>query len=113
MSHVIIDRRKNDKGKSTDNRQRFFRRIRTQVKEPMKELIVNGSIKDIIDGSGKKVKIPGRGLGKPFFGHSRHGGLKHIVVPGNKEYIAGDRIQRSRRNQKDSGSGSGDAMSMT
>jgi uncharacterized sporulation protein YeaH/YhbH (DUF444 family) len=107
MSHVIIDRRKNDKGKSTDNRQRFFRRIRTQVKEPMKELIVNGSIKDIIDGSGKKVKIPGRGLGKPFFGHSRHGGLKHIVVPGNKEYIAGDRIQRPRRNQQGSGSGSG------
>jgi len=107
MSHVIIDRRKNDKGKSTDNRQRFFRRIRTQVKEPMKELIVNGSIKDIIDGSGKKVKIPGRGLGKPFFGHSKHGGSKHIVVPGNKEYIAGDRIQRPRRNQQSSGSGSG------
>lgn len=94
MSFVIIDRRKNDKGKSTDNRQRFFKRVKSQVRESIKDVIANGSIKDISNGSTKKIRIPSRGLSKPYFGHDKHGGIKHIVVPKNKHYVAGDRIRR-------------------
>jgi hypothetical protein len=105
MSFVIIDRRKNDKGKSTDNRHRFFNRVKSQVRDAMKQVIANGSIKDIVDGSSKKIRIPGKGLNKPFFSNSRTGGERHIVAPGNKKFIAGDRIRRSGQGEKGDGEG--------
>lgn len=107
MKHIIIDRRKNDKGKSTDNRNRFIKRVSAQVKESLKKVISeDGSIMDITGKSGKKIKIPGKGLNKPVFHHDRHGGIKHIVVPGNKEYVTGDRIRRQGSGEGEGGEGS-------
>jgi uncharacterized sporulation protein YeaH/YhbH (DUF444 family) len=94
MAHIIIDRRKNDKGKSTDNRRRFVRRVKQQVREAVKDTIRDGSIKDIIDEKGKKVKIPGKGLNQPHFQHDASGGMSDRVYPGNKEFTQGDRINR-------------------
>lgn len=92
--HIIIDRRKNSKGKSTTNRQRFLKRVKKQVNDAIKDTIRNGKIGDIVNSKEKKIKIPGKGLSQPTFQHDRHGGIKDIVSPGNKEYMQGDRAPR-------------------
>lgn len=94
MAHIIIDRRKNDRGKSTPNRQKYVRRVKEQVREAVKDVIRDGNIKDIVDSKGKKVRIPGKGLNQPQFHHSKDGGVSDRVYPGNKEFNQGDRIKR-------------------
>lgn len=106
MAHIIIDRRKNDKGKSTVNRQRYVRRVKEQVREAVKDTIRDGNIKDITSKDGKKIKIPGKGLKQPTFQHDRNGGVQDRVYPGNKEFAQGDRIKRP---PSGGGGGGGDA----
>jgi len=110
MAHIIIDRRKNDKGKSTDNRRRFVKRVKDQVREAVKDTIVNGKIGDIINSKEKKVKIPGKGLNQPTFHHDKTGGVKDFVAPGNKEFNQGDRPARPPEGDgKGSGKGASDS----
>lgn len=94
MAHIIIDRRKNDRGKSTNNRRRFVKRVKQQVRDAVKDTIRDGSVGDIINSKDKKVKIPGKGLSQPTFSHDRKGGVKDYVNPGNKEFNQGDRHPR-------------------
>jgi len=94
MAHIIIDRRQNEKGKSSVNRQRFVKRVRDQVREAVKETIREGDIKDIVGQEGKKIRIPGKGLGKPEFHHADTGGVSDKVLPGNDRFTQGDRIDR-------------------
>jgi len=94
MSHIIIDRRKNSKGKSTTNRQRFLKRIKKQVNDAVKDVIRDGKIGDIVNSKEKKIKIPGKGLNQPTFQHDKDGGVKDTVRPGNKDFNQGDRIPR-------------------
>jgi uncharacterized sporulation protein YeaH/YhbH (DUF444 family) len=94
MAHIIIDRRKNDKGKSTDNRRRFVKRVKQQVRDAVKDTIRDGNVGDIINSKDKKVKIPGKGLSQPTFHHDKKGGTKDFVAPGNKKFNQGDRTAR-------------------
>ena len=94
MAHIIIDRRKNDKGKSIVNRGRFVKKVKTQVREAIKKQIGDGSVEDIVNSKSKKIRIPGKGLSQPTFHHSQKGGMKDQVHPGNKEFRQGDRIPR-------------------
>ena len=94
MPYNIIDRRKNDKGKSTDNRRRFVRRVKQQVREAVKDTIRDGKVDDIVNSKAKKVKIPGKGLSQPTFHHDSKGGIKDYVAPGNKKFNQGDRHNR-------------------
>lgn len=94
MGFILIDRRKNGKGKSTDNRRRFVKRVKSQVREAIKDTIRDGSVGDIINSKDKKVKIPGKGLSQPTFHHDRKGGKKDWVSPGNKKFNQGDRHDR-------------------
>lgn len=109
MVHVIIDRRKNAKGKSSVNRQKFVKRVREQVKEAVKDVIRDSDIKDVNTGKNKKVKIPGKGLDQPQFHHDKDGGIKDYVHPGNREYEQGDRIARPQGGG--GGGGGGDKAS--
>lgn len=102
MSHIIIDRRQNERGKSTPNRQRYVRRVREQVREAVRDVIRDGSIKDIVDGKGKKIRIPAKGLKQPRFRHD-DGGIVDHVLPGNKKFSSGDRVDRP----EDGGGGKG------
>ena len=93
MAHIIIDRRKNGKGKSTVNRQKFIKRVRGQVREAVKDVIRDGKIEDIVKENGKKVNVPVKDLGEPNF-HYGAGGMSDQVLPGNDKYEAGDREPR-------------------
>ena len=96
----VIDRRLNPGGKSLANRQRFIRRARALVKRAVRDATAGRSIKDIERGG--EVTIPTDGVREPSLRRSAEGGKREYVLPGNKEYVEGDSIQRPPR-----GGGSG------
>ncbi|KAE9632830.1 YeaH/YhbH family protein [Parasedimentitalea maritima] len=94
--HHFIDRRRNPKGKSLGNRQRFLRRARDNIKERVDRSVRGKTLQqDSGDpNEGEKVTIPAKGLKEPRLAHSATGGLRHHVLPGNKEFVVGDTIPR-------------------
>ena len=89
----IIDRRLAGKNKSIGNRERFLRRYKDQVHEAVKRAIDGRGIRDI--ERGENVTIPKKDISEPVFHHGQ-GGVREIVHTGNKEYIKGDRIERTK-----------------
>jgi len=90
----VIDRRLNPSGKSLPNRQRFIR----LAKETIKEAVVR-SIRDrpLGEAEGEKViSIPMKRIAEPRFRLASNGGDRDQVLPGNKEFIAGDRLPKPK-----------------
>ncbi|WP_226704771.1 YeaH/YhbH family protein [Microbulbifer elongatus] len=100
----IVDRRLNGKKKSTVNRQRFLRRYKSHIKKAVGEAMNSRSITDM--GNGEKISIPTRDLNEPIFSNGR-GGHMEQVLPGNKEFVTGDRIPRPGQGQGQGSGGSG------
>jgi len=88
----IVDRRLNPSGKNLANRQRFMRRAKSQIRKAVHESSASRSIKDA--DAGGEVVLPAQGVHEPSFRRSGNGGIRDHLLPGNKEYIAGDTIQR-------------------
>jgi uncharacterized sporulation protein YeaH/YhbH (DUF444 family) len=93
----IVDRRANPKGKSLGNRRRFIERARAEVKGAVLDALRKRKITDV-EGS-EKVSIPTRGIDEPSFRQSSSGGRRHYIVPGNKEHVVGDEIERPQPGQ--------------
>jgi len=51
-----------------------------------------------IEGS-EKVSIPTRGIDEPSFRQAGSGGKRYYIVPGNKEHVVGDEIERPQGGQ--------------
>ena len=94
----LIDRRPNARGKSSVNRERFLRRYKAQIRGAVKKMIGERNIADMEKGG--EVRVPKKDISEPSFGFG-HGGDREFVLPGNREYVTGDRIPRPE------GSGSG------
>ncbi len=88
----IVDRRLNPKGKSLGNRQRFLTRARAEVKGAVQEATRRRKVGDL-EGA-EKISIPAKGIVEPNFRYARGTGKREMIVPGNKEFIAGDKIPR-------------------
>lgn len=101
----IIDRRKNIKGKSTNNRQKFLKRVEDQIKKAIPDIISQESIKE--SSSGGRVKVPVKGLEEPSFHHDPKSGKKHIVKPGNDRFNEGDKIAKPKEGGEGKGRGKG------
>lgn len=91
MLQSIIDRRLAGKNKSIGNRERFLRRYREQIGEAVRRAVSGRGIRDL--ERGEEVRIPQKDLSEPVFRHGP-GGRREVVHTGNREYLAGDRIQR-------------------
>ena len=93
--HHFIDRRANPKGKSLGNRQRFLRRARENIKERVDRSVREKSIGkgESVPENGEKITIPAKGLKEPRLYHGPGGNRRH-VLPGNKEFVVGDTIDR-------------------
>jgi uncharacterized sporulation protein YeaH/YhbH (DUF444 family) len=89
----IIDRRKNTKGKSSENRQRLLKRIDGQIKKALPDIVKNTNVKDLTS-SKDRINIPIKGIGEPQFRYDKDSGDKKNVHPGNKEFIKGDKIKK-------------------
>jgi uncharacterized protein len=100
----FIDRRPSGKNKSAVNRQRFIRRYKTQIRKAVKEAISGRSVTDL--ERGEEISIPARDLSEPVFQHGS-GGERTIVHPGNREFVAGDTVDRP----PDDGQGGGSRAS--
>ena len=101
----IVDRRLNSKNKSLVNRERFLKRYQQQIRRAVSDAVSRRTITDMEQG--ESITIPKRDISEPVFRHGQ-GGKRDIVHPGNKEFIAGDRIQRPPSGGG-GGSGSGKA----
>jgi uncharacterized sporulation protein YeaH/YhbH (DUF444 family) len=88
----VIDRRRNPQGRSLGNRQRFIRRAREQIREAIREKLRERKIEDVT--SGGDVVISSDGIHEPRFAPDPQTGQQERVLPGNKEYLEGDRIPK-------------------
>ncbi|MSU91455.1 DUF444 family protein [Rhodobacteraceae bacterium 2CG4] len=96
----FIDRRLNPKDRSLGNRRRFIRRVRGAVKKAVDDAVRSRGVADI--DRGESVAIPAGDITEPTFHHAPSGGHRERVLPGNKDFRAGDRIDKPP-----SGSGGG------
>jgi len=87
----LIDRRPNGRGKSLVNRERFLRRYKAQIQGAVKKMIGERQLSDMERGG--EVRVPKKDISEPSLGFGR-GGDREFVLPGNREYVAGDRIPR-------------------
>lgn len=87
----ILDRRLNPSGRSLPNRQRFLRRAKALVQDAVRDASAKRGIRSADEGG--EVSIPLHGVREPTFHHG-DGGIRDHVLPGNKEYRAGDEIPR-------------------
>ena len=92
ISSHFIDRRKNPKGKSLGNRQRFLKRARAQIKDAVNKSLRDRSLKEI--DKGEKITIPSKSTAEPRFRLDPEKGEREMVHPGNKEFGQGDRIKK-------------------
>jgi uncharacterized protein len=88
----IVDRRLNPSNKSLENRQRFLRRAKTLIQRAVKKSSEGRGIKDVLQGG--EVSIPLDGMHEPRF--HRQAGTRELVLPGNKKFVEGDVLPRSR-----------------
>ena len=93
MAFLIIDRRQQGKQKSAVNRQRFLKRFKKHIKEAVTDAVNKRSITDM--ERGEEISIPKKDISEPIFHHGK-GGKQRRVLPGNKEFIRGDRIDRPK-----------------
>ncbi|MEX2496730.1 MAG: YeaH/YhbH family protein [Woeseia sp.] len=105
MAFLIIDRRQESRNKSAVNRQRFVRRFRKHIKEAVADAVNRRSITDT--DRGDEISIPQKDISEPTFRHGA-GGRQQRILPGNKEFVTGDRIKRPA-----GGGGSGGKASNT
>ncbi|RKR06633.1 hypothetical protein C7446_0617 [Kushneria sinocarnis] len=102
----FIDRRRNARNKSAVNRQRFLRRYRSHIKRAVEDSVNRRSITDM--ERGEKVSIPSKDISEPSFRHGS-GGRRHVVSPGNREFVEGDRLRRPEGSGGGNGAGDGSA----
>ncbi|MCG5516460.1 YeaH/YhbH family protein [Ectothiorhodospira sp. 9100] len=100
----IVDRRLNPKDKSLANRQRFIGRAKRQILDAVRDVSSRRKVADIGHG-GEEISIPADGLQEPSFRKGTGRGVRDHVVPGNKEFVAGDTIARPEGGQGGRGRG--------
>ncbi|QIJ74737.1 DUF444 family protein [Methylobacterium sp. NI91] len=101
----IVDRRLNPGGKSLPNRQRFLRRVKDVAQRAVRESAREKDIKDL--GKDGRISVPGDGVREPRFSRQPGTGHQDYILPGNKTYVEGDRIERPPGGRGGGGSGEG------
>jgi uncharacterized sporulation protein YeaH/YhbH (DUF444 family) len=104
MANTIIDRRKNPGSKSSNNRQKFIKRTKQEIRRSIHESLGGRTIKG--SGESQDVVITRKGIDEPQFGHNPQSGSRDIVLPGNKDFVEGDLLQKPPSGQ---GGGGGES----
>jgi uncharacterized sporulation protein YeaH/YhbH (DUF444 family) len=89
----FVDRRLSGKNRSAVNRQRFLRRFKTQIRKAVADAVSGRKVEDL--ERGQEISIPTRDLSEPIFHHGS-GGKRDMIHPGNKEFIAGDQVDKPK-----------------
>jgi len=97
----LIDRRLNPKDKSLGNRQRFLRRARAQIKEAVNRSVKERKVADV--AGGETISISKKGIAEPRFRHDGKSGSRTGTLPGNKEFVTGDKVPKPAGGAGDGG----------
>lgn len=92
---TIVDRRLNGKNRSLPNRERFIRRYKSQLKKAVSDVAGDASISDVSTSDKVKVRIPSKEVDEPHFVFGQ-GGDTEKVIPGNQDFVPGDKIPRPK-----------------
>lgn len=98
----FIDRRLNGKNKSMVNRQRFMQRHKKHIKQAVSDVVNKRSITDM--QRGESISIPNQDTHEPVISHGQ-GGQQHRIYSGNKQFDAGDQIDKPKGGGAGSDSG--------
>jgi len=90
---TLIDRRLNGKYRSLPNRERFIRRYKSQLKRAVGDVAARSSISDISEDGKVRVRVPAKEIAEPTFIYGE-GGDRERVLPGNRDFVPGDRVPR-------------------
>ena len=80
MSIQVVDRRKNSRGKSSENRQRLLKRVETQIQKALPDIVKNTKVKEIT-GSSNRINIPIKGIKEPNFTYAHQTGNSKNIYP--------------------------------
>ena len=105
----FVDRRLSGKNRSAVNRQRLLRRVKGQIREAVGKAVSGRKVSDL--ERGEKISIPSKDLSEPIFHHGP-GGRRTVVNPGNKDFVAGDQVDRPEGGSGGGGSASQDGEGM-
>lgn len=95
MSYIIDRRSTYNKNKNISNRQRYIDRIKDQVRDSVSQNIQNKKLGDLAKGDNVKVKV--KNTKEPSFQQDSDSGDKDYVLPGNKDFVTGDRIKQPQK----------------
>lgn len=107
MPFIFIDRRKAGKGKSSPNRQKLIRRIKSFIKTSVPQNIGQGGVSGANAKHASPVKVAGEALEEPWFAYARNGQRTAVII-GNNEYDRGDEIDIPEEDESQGGAGQGD-----
>jgi len=91
VSSVIIDRRHNPKDRNLVNRRRFIERVRDGVRKSSHRALGD---KGLTDKGDSDITVSGGGVAEPRFSHDPLTGERDLILPGNKKFSVGDRIEK-------------------
>lgn len=100
----IIDRRLNPGGKNLENRQRFLRRAKRVVEHAVREASRERAVDDLERPC--EITISTDEMRQPTFRHTS-GARRDYILPGNRDYVEGDQLERERGRGGGKGAGSG------
>lgn len=103
-NYHIIDRRENPKGKNLPNRQKFLKKVKKHLKDKVRDAM---NKRKITDDGGEEISVPVDGINEPSFDYDRNTGEWDRVLPGNKDFIVGDRIRKPQGGGSGKGPGKG------
>jgi hypothetical protein len=99
MPFIYVDRRKAGRGKSTPNRQKLMKRIRSFIKQSSPTTIGSSTVAGSNTPSySNPVRVAGNALEEPRFAYAK-GGVNTMVVNGNPKYNRGDEIDMAGEEQ--------------
>ena len=108
MPFILIDRRKAGSGKSSPNRQKLIRRVKSFIKSSVPQNIGQGGVSGANAKNASPVKVAGAALEEPWFAYSRDGEHTAVII-GNTEYDRGDEIDIPSSDEGGGGAGPGAA----
>lgn len=102
----IIDRRKNGKNKSSENRLKFLRRYKKSITDAVKRGVANRNISDV-NKKGVDITVKRKDITEPRFSQDYRTGIRQGVNVGNTKYREGDKIKKPPQSPQEAG-GAGD-----
>src|SRR3990167_9773618 len=91
---TLIDRRFDDSGKNTVNKQKFYKRIKRVLRKAAADELLNRSIEDM--KKEQKITISNNSVEEPEFSYSSENDLS-AIKPGKKKYKKKEKKKKKKK----------------